>query len=399
MKNKSFHTSAGFILLFILSVLRLPAQQYDAGQTYFGTNQYIEYLAGELPIVITAPHGGYLEPTSIPDRDCSGCSYARDTYTQELARTLAEALEARTGCLPHLVINRLHRKKLDANREIMEAADGDPQAEIAWTEWHHFIESAQAQALQRFGKGFYIDLHGHGHDIQRLELGYLLTSSELRLSDSALTARQLLSESSIRTLAGNAPQGMTFPELLRGPNSFGGLLEARGYPSVPAPAMPFPTTAEPYFNGGYNTGRYCSRDGDAFDGLQIECNWIGVRDNAANRQRFADSLTSALMTFLEMYYFGDVSTSLCMQSGASATTPEFHVYPNPRCDRFYAEQHDPTGATWQLAVYDFFGQILIQDELPANETLEIPLKYQRDCLVVLRRNGQVIRSQMLFYCR
>jgi hypothetical protein len=39
---------------------------YEMNQFYFGTNGWIEYRPGTLPIILAAPHGGYLEPAEIP---------------------------------------------------------------------------------------------------------------------------------------------------------------------------------------------------------------------------------------------------------------------------------------------------------------------------------------------
>lgn len=47
---------------------------YVAGQSYFGRNGYIEYVAGNAPVILTAPHGGSLTPTGIPDRTAAALS-------------------------------------------------------------------------------------------------------------------------------------------------------------------------------------------------------------------------------------------------------------------------------------------------------------------------------------
>src|SRR5688572_23934921 len=54
------------------------------GQSHYGQNQYIEYLAGNLPVILSAPHGGRERPSDIPDREQG--TFAFDTNTQELAR-------------------------------------------------------------------------------------------------------------------------------------------------------------------------------------------------------------------------------------------------------------------------------------------------------------------------
>ena len=53
----------------------------------------------------------------------------------------------------------------------------------AWNEFHGFITNARNTANQQNNfKTFFVDLHGHGNPIQRIELGYLLYDDELALS-------------------------------------------------------------------------------------------------------------------------------------------------------------------------------------------------------------------------
>jgi hypothetical protein len=265
-----------------------------AGTTHFGRSQYIEYLAGDLPIIVSAPHGGIVVPAEIADRTTG--TTVRDTNTEELARAIATALFTLTGRRPHLIICRLSRRKLDANREIVEAAQGNRFAERAWFEYHSFIESARRSVLREYGVGFYIDLHGHGHPIARVELGYLLTSAELGLSDGAIDQSAYENRTSIRTLSQRSPA--SFVEILRGPTSLGGLLQAHAIPAVPSLAHPDPD-ADPYFSGGYNTARHGSLDGGEISGVQIETHFPGLRDTGGNRATFALALAAALATYLE----------------------------------------------------------------------------------------------------
>jgi len=87
-----------------------------------------------------------------PDRDKG--TFAFDTNTQELARAIAAEFLARTGHHPHLVICRITRRKLDCNREIMEAAAGNKVAGQVWNEYHGFIDAAQKAVVAKYGKGF-----------------------------------------------------------------------------------------------------------------------------------------------------------------------------------------------------------------------------------------------------
>jgi hypothetical protein len=272
------------------------------GRTYFGANNYIEYSVGNLPIIITAAHGGDLNPPEIPTRSCPQCINTVDAATQELVRAMGVSFQRLFGCSPHIIINRLHRRKLDANREIVEAAQGNPQAERAWSEFHQFIDSAKQAVIRSFGRGFYLDMHGHGHPIQRLELGYLLRDDELRLPDDSLNSARYVSWSSIRSLVGTNKQGSSHARLLRSNGALGTLLGQRGYPSVPSRQDPFPAIGDDYFDGGYNTARHSSYRGGTIDGLQIECNFVGVRDSPAAIRRFADSVAVAVQQFLQLHY-------------------------------------------------------------------------------------------------
>ena len=273
------------------------------------TSPYVTYRTGQLPIILSVPHGGYLTPGTIPDRNCADCVYVRDAWTQELGQAIDSVLTARTGCAVHLVVNLLHRIKMESNREIVEGANGNSTAEQAWRAYHDALAQAKQSVVQTFGKGLLIDIHGHGHPIQRLELGYLVSASSLQKNDSQLNS--LTSASSIFNLTKPASGGHTLSSLLRGTYAFGTLLHQGGYASVPSQADPYPQTNDPYFNGGYITQQYGSSSGGMLDALQIEHNMTGIRDTKANRIRYAQSLATALDTYLQRYYFGQSITTLC----------------------------------------------------------------------------------------
>lgn len=283
----------------------IPPGPYVPGRSYFGRNDYIEYVAGNAPFIYTAPHGGALTPSGIPDRTASRCggsaTTATDVNTVELVRAMQQRHFARYGTYPHIIINHLARRKLDANRRDTEAACGDAVALRALEEWHAFIDAAKAAVRETSGRGWYMDMHGHGHAKQRLELGYLLTGAQLSLSDAALDANRAFQDTaSIRTVSEAA--SITFSALLRGPTSLGSLYAANGFPAVPSASDPSPGTDD-YFSGGDNTRRHtCGEEATALGGqtggpicgMQIEANFVGVRDTPANRERFADVTATVL---------------------------------------------------------------------------------------------------------
>jgi hypothetical protein len=287
-------TASGFAKLEVY--LPPDVGEYQPGVRYTGRLGYTEYVPGSLPIVLSAPHGGDREPDEIPDRAWG--TTVTDRNTAALAETIADALEDRTGQRPHLVISRLKRTKLDPNREMEEAAQGSPHAELAWAEYHGFIDEARSTTATLHGAGLYLDIHGHGHEIARVELGYLLGSSTLELPDDVLDQGSFAQQSSIRALAEGAPG--SFAELLRGASSFGGLLQASGYRAVPSPSDPDPGGA-PYFSGGYSTARHGSRDGGSVNGIQLEHPYEGVRDSQESRAGYAEALADVILAYLSTH--------------------------------------------------------------------------------------------------
>ncbi|MFK7972517.1 MAG: choice-of-anchor Q domain-containing protein [Bacteroidia bacterium] len=294
------------IFLLSLAILFLNAfsyAQYTAGQTYFGTNNYIEYQAGSLPIIISAPHGGDMYPATIPDRSCTGCVTGNDTRTMEVVRELADALEVMFGQRPHIIINRLARIKLDANRAIGDAALGNMDAETAWAEYHTFIQAAKDSNRAQYGTALYIDMHGHGHPKQRIEYGYLMGGALLRNSDAFLNANNSQNGCSIRHLKNVLNPSVDFSEILRGSECMGELIAEFGYPGTPSASDTAPLVGDPFFNGGYNTVRHGSRDSSVTNGVQFELYYTGIRNNTTNRAKFARAAACAIRDYLDRWFF------------------------------------------------------------------------------------------------
>lgn len=261
--------------------------------------QMIEVRTGTLPIILTVPHGGTLKPENVLARRYGVTGI--DSNTAPLTEMIIEELEARHGGRPHAIFSRLHRSRLDPNREITEAAQGEPTAVAAWHRFHNSTQKACDSVMKRHGIGLLLDIHGHRHIDQRVELGYLVKSEQLRPGDAALNAdAALIAATSIRDLDQRSP--FSFAELLRGPPSLGSLLEARGFRSVPSPDKPRPGIMSSYFSGAYDVAAHGSRDGGTVSAIQIECPWNGIRDKPENQRRFAKALAEALGVYFEMHF-------------------------------------------------------------------------------------------------
>ena len=261
--------------------------------------QLIEVRSGTLPIILTVPHGGTLKPNNVLARRYGVTGM--DANTAPLSELIIEELETQYGGKPHAIFARLHRSRLDPNRDIKEAAQGEPTAEAAWHRFHESAQKACDSVMQKHGYGLLLDIHGHRHIDQRVELGYLIKGELLKASDSELNAdAALIASTSIRDLDKRSPQ--SFAELVRGPQSLGGLLEARGFRSLPSTTKSNPALMAGYFSGAYDITAHGSRDGGTVSAIQVECPWNNLRDKPENQRRFAKALAESLGVYFEIHF-------------------------------------------------------------------------------------------------
>ena len=277
-----------FCTLFMLVFSLAPGRAQPAA-SQFGTNNYVEYIPGDLPLILCSPHGGALKPDEMPNRSygVTGTDYG----TQDLTRMISDEIFSRGGHRPHLILSHLHRSKLDPNREVVEAAQDSPMAIQAWEEYHEFIDKARAAIVKQHGFAFLIDVHGQTHKGERVELGYLHAPAEIAQSPDVVNAPEFVARSSLALVAKKSEASLT--ELLYGPKSVGAFLTENGYRCTPSPKMPVPD--EPYYRGGYTTSRHCTGQ---TTGFQLECNRSRLRDTRGNRLKFAHAFTTTLEHFL-----------------------------------------------------------------------------------------------------
>lgn len=281
----------------------LPDTNLVPGESYYGTGKYIEYIHGNMPLVLTAPHGGYEKPENIKDRTKS--SVKQDKRTLEMTLEISDVIFKLTGKRPYLVINNLHRVKLDPNRNEEIAVQGDSLARIAFNEFHEFIELAEKSVYNIWNTGFYIDIHAHRSKNRKIELGYLLDGEVLSLSDNDIDDPFFVQNSSIRNLAAHSEY--SFSNLIRGEVSFGAILSKSGWEVLPSPLQHEPTS-EKYFAGGYNTTIHAAPEKYNFNGFQIETHWDGLRDTDENMKRFCTDFVYALRDYLMLHYKIDITT-------------------------------------------------------------------------------------------
>jgi len=289
-------------------------EKASAESVFSAKNHYIEYQPGTLNVILSVPHGGVLRPKTIPNREsgdvadmllsgdqCPKGSQSiiktkSDLYTVELALLFADALQRHTSRRPHVIINHLHRQKLDCNCDQPEATFGVPEAVVAWNAYHNFIDTAK-QAID--GPGLFIDIHGHGHAERWVELGYTISRKDL--NSRQFTAANTSVRELFRRLS-TKKQLTDIQQLIYGPLSLGGLMETvAGFSivTVPSPQQSSPGNCQ-YFKGGYNVMRHGSRFGGVVDAIQIESP-LELRLPEA-RADYADKLGRAVAVFMRHFY-------------------------------------------------------------------------------------------------
>lgn len=363
-------TKRNLLLILFLTFAKFHA---NAQQVIFGTNNFIEYQVGTLPLVISVPHGGNLQPSSIPNRTCNDPVFVTDEFTIETALEIKNKLFELTGGYPHLIISRLNRRKLDPNRNLADAACGNAEAQTAWKEFHGFITEARNKANQQHNfKTFFVDLHGHGNPMQRIELGYLLYDNELALSDRTLNTQQYIDNSSIKNLVQKNANNYTHAELLRGPFSFGTLLANNNFPSVPSQNIPSPGTTSNYFSGGYITANHtCYNVGAPINGLQMELNYDKIRNNAANRAAFATAFTRSILSYFSTHFNVSLLGSVLLSTIDNVIEKNIIVYPNPlsRTEILHFNLSDNIEYEYQIS--NELGQLVAVGHLNHDQSLDL----------------------------
>ena len=259
----------------------------------YTTTNHIQYIKGDIPLILTAPHGGSEAPTDITDRK-SGV-FDMDDYTLELTHEIIEEFKNTTGKTPYGIIADISRTKVDLNRKEVEAYE-DLRAKTVYNEFHYRIKEAEIQIDKEFGKGLYVDIHGQSHPKGYLEFGYLLFNDTLALHESSLKEHQ--EKSSIRTLSKFSKE--SFLDQLRGPHSMGSLMCSLGYDSIPSIKLPYATDGN-YFEGAYDTIRYGSLEGGNISGIQIEFPYKNIRDTDENRKKCAKAFVESLVKFMDIH--------------------------------------------------------------------------------------------------
>ena len=275
---------------------------YIYGQSYNGRNTYTTYYPGNIPIILSIPHGGDISPSEISNRTYGVT--VTDSNTIELGMAISNYLFSNYSIRPYIVVNNLKRTKLDANRDKTEAAQGNIFAERAFDEFHYYISSARDEIIKNFNTGLLFDIHGHGANPDgfvdlRTWIGYLLSGSELDSSDGYLDQNINIDETSIYSMINSSDESLS--NLIRGPNSLGSIFERNNYTALPSSESPGPEGMR-YFSGGFNTFHYGTNKNFNFSAIQLEFPYPGLRDTSSSRNLFAIAFSEIISEYFLYHY-------------------------------------------------------------------------------------------------
>jgi N-formylglutamate amidohydrolase len=229
----------------------------------------IETIEGELPIVITAPHGGTLAIADSPLRSNNSLPQfvtVLDTRTDDLAIETAKQIEKLCGKKPWLVVAKFARTYADANRPEKYGAESDAAKEQHRL-YHETVRRAVDSVRAKFGKGILLDIHGQGAEKNTVFRGTQNLKTVTGLSD----------------------------EVLFGPQSFLGTLESQGITIFP-PCSKAHEKENPKFDGGYTVQTYGLNAKDGIMAIQLE---FGATYRAV---KAIPGTTSKLAKALEIYF-------------------------------------------------------------------------------------------------
>ncbi|MCX7918347.1 MAG: N-formylglutamate amidohydrolase [bacterium] len=234
------------------------------------------YKSGDIPILLTVPHGGTSSICSLPKRNpnpfLKDFATETDVYTIEVALSIETYIHQVTGKRPYLVINLLDRKYLDVNRTPEEAYQ-HPLAKEVYELYHRQIRAAIRSITLTFQHGLLIDIHGQCTE-----------SGDIYFGDcNGLTIQTMTEQFGTNVLHDNYG-------LIR-------LLLQKGYDVYPRPEKPTPAN----ISGGYTVKTYGSHNVDGIDAEQIEIH-LRIRNDANKRYQFVCDFSECLLLFFNQYY-------------------------------------------------------------------------------------------------
>ncbi|MFX1487756.1 MAG: hypothetical protein ACFFBI_01320 [Promethearchaeota archaeon] len=127
--------------------------------------KYIEFQKGNIPLVLSVPHGGRLEFNNIPRRTKGilGVDGRTISITKKFISLLKDKFKEHDSevRIPSYVISMVPRSKIDINRKEEDAFVQDSiDAKEIYRFYHNKIKEFIFDNIKQFGRSLLIDIHG-----------------------------------------------------------------------------------------------------------------------------------------------------------------------------------------------------------------------------------------------
>ncbi len=261
------------VVLTLCLLLASPGLRFASAQEKAASLVTIE--SGDLPIILSAPHGGHDAIANVAERQGEGVERFNprsDSNTDILTERLADAIEKKLSKRPYVVIARFHRKYVDANRRGRDAYESE-EAKVVYDSYHQALAKARSQVMERWGRGILFDIHGQAVEPKAI----------LRGTQNGKTTAHLV--------------GRFGRETLIGETSLFGQLASQGLPVIPAVGTD--DRERVGYDGGYTVITHGSGSGGTLDAIQLEFG-NELRSNEAIPSTVS-KLTDAVAAFAKQY--------------------------------------------------------------------------------------------------
>ena len=233
------------VIVFLLLVRPVFSQSETSGEKQVGDVPLVFVRAGDIPILLSAPHGGRRAIPNVPERKADGEKQfvtTRDDNTAELTMKLVAELERTLHGKPFVVVAHFERKYLDVNRPAEDAYEVDA-AKLVYEQYHAALRQSCRTIRERWPHGLLLDIHGQAAEPDKI----------IRGTANGDTVKLLVEHHSRAAVIG--------------PRSLFGALHEAGIPVLPNLET---DDREVKFNGGHIVRTYGSHREGGLDAIQLE---------------------------------------------------------------------------------------------------------------------------------
>ena len=262
------------VVLFLVLATPVFSQEGKNSEKQVGDAPLVFVRAGDIPILLSAPHGGRRAIPDVPERKADGEKQfvtTRDDNTAELTMKLAEELERSLHGKPFVVVAHFERKYLDVNRPAADAYEVDA-AKLVYEQYHAALRQSCRTIRERWPHGLLLDIHGQAAEPDKI----------MRGTANGDTVKRLVERHSRAAVIG--------------PRSLFGALQEAGIPVLPNLET---DDREVKFNGGHIVRTYGSHREGGLDAIQLELGTDFRKNTKLNET--ARTLTDAVKTHCTHY--------------------------------------------------------------------------------------------------